>query len=54
MGIFRTQKMYKSQNNFKGHGPNGLKFNTYTLRDSLKKIIYQIFDILIFRDFLAP
>ena len=54
MGIFRTRKMHKIECLEPPSGPNGLKFSTHTLRDSLKKFIYQIFDILIFRDFLAP
>ena len=53
MGIFRTQKMHKSSYNFRQSCPNGLKFGTFTLWDSLKKMPYQIFDFLIFRDFLA-
>ena len=53
MGIFRTQKMHKIECLEPPSGPNELKFSTHSLRDSLKKIIYQIFDILIFRDFLA-
>ena len=52
MGIFRTRKMHKIECLEPPSGPNGLKINTHTLRDSLKKFIYQIFDILIFRDFL--
>ena len=54
MGIFRTQKNHKIECLEPPSGPNGLKFSTHTLRDSLKKFIYQIFYILIFRDFLAP
>ena len=45
--------MYKTQNNFDHSGPNKLKFGLGSLWGSLKKIIYQIFDILIFRDFLG-
>ena len=54
MGIFCTQKTHKIECLEPPSGPNWLKFSTHTLRDSLKKFIYQIFDILIFRDFLAP
>ena len=54
MGIFCTRKMHKIECLEPPSGPNGLKFSTHTLRDSLKKFIYQIFDILTFRDFLAP
>ena len=54
MGIFRTRKMHKIECLEPPSGPNGLKISTHTLRDSFKKFIYQIFDILIFRDFLAP
>ena len=35
-------------------GPNKLKIEMDSLWGILKKIIYQIFDILIFRDFLDP
>ena len=49
----RYLKIYKSRNNFDHSGPNKLKFGLGSLWSSLKKIIYQIFDILIFRDFLG-
>ena len=54
MGIFRTRKMHKIECLEPSSGSNGLKFSTHTLIDSLKKFIYQIFDIFIFRDFLDP
>ena len=54
MGIFGTKENHKIECLEPPSGPNGLKFSTHTLRDSLKKFIYQIFDILIFRDFWAP
>ena len=50
---YRFLKIYKIECLEPPSGPNGLKISTHTLRDSLKKFIYQIFDILIFRDFLA-
>ena len=47
----RYLKIYKTRNNFDPSGPNKLKFKLGSLWGSLKKIIYQIFDILIFRNF---
>ena len=51
---YRFLKIYKIECLEPHSGPNGLKISTHTLRDSFKKFIYQIFDILFFRDFLAP
>ena len=49
----RFLKIYKISYNFDHSGPNKPKFGLDSLWGSLKKIIYQIFDILIFRDFLG-
>ena len=47
-----TSKFTKLKN-FDHSCPNKLKFGLGSLWGSLKKIIYQIFDILIFRNFLG-
>ena len=50
----RFLKIYKNECLEPLGGPNKLKIEMDSLWGILKKIIYQIFDILIFRDFLAP
>ena len=47
----RFLKIYKNECLEPLGGPNELKIKMDSLWDILKKIIYQIFDILIFRDF---
>ena len=46
--------MYKIECLEPHEGPNNLKIGLDSLWGTLKKIIYQIFDIFIFRDFLDP
>ena len=52
--IGRFLKIYKNECLEPLGGPNELKIKMDSLWGILKKIIYQIFDILIFRDFLDP
>ena len=50
----RFLKIYKISYNFDNSGPNKSKFGLDILWGSLKKMAYQIFDILFFCDFLDP
>ena len=50
----RFLKIYKNECLEPLGSPNKLKIEMDSLWGILKKIIYQIFDILIFRDFLDP
>ena len=50
----RFLKIYKISYNFGHSGPNKPKFGLDSLWGSFKKMPYQIFDILIFCDFLDP